>query len=250
MNYSICFGAYPGKDVFYHLEKVHEHGFGGLEYYNWPSLDVSKTAQAIEKWDAPIVAVCTTFFNLVDLSKQEEYLTALEDTIDLCKSLHVRSIVTQTGQDMQGVSRRIQRENMVETLKRSAELVQKEDLILEVEPLNELDHPGHFLQRSDAAAQVIDQVDSEHIKLVFDIYHQQITEGDVTRNATKYIDHINHFHIADNPGRNEPGSGELNYKHILKAIKDTGFDGFVALECGYTKSTDEAFEEFKKNVMV
>lgn len=87
------------------------------------------------------------------------------------------------------------------------------------------------------------------MKLVFDVYHQQITEGNVIRNATKYIDRINHYHIADNPGRKQPGTGELNYVNILKAIKETGYEGFVGLECGFTLDTDAALEQYKKEVL-
>src|SRR5699024_2840131 len=123
-------------------------------------------------------------------------------------------------------------------------------IVLEVEPLNGLvDHPGHFLQRSDEAVEIIDQVNSPYVKLVFDVYHQQITEGNVIRNATQYMEQINHYHIADNPGRNQPGTGELNYINILNAIQDTGYDGFIGLECGYTIDTDEALIDFKEEIL-
>jgi hydroxypyruvate isomerase len=122
--------------------------------------------------------------------------------------------------------------------------------VLEVEPLNGLvNHPGHYLQRSDEAVQVIDAVDHPQVKLVFDVYHQQITEGNVIRNATSYVDRIHHYHIADNPGRNQPGTGELNYVSILRAIQDTGFDGFVGLECGFKGDTDEAIKVFKSTIL-
>jgi len=129
-------------------------------------------------------------------------------------------------------------------------LLEQTDIVLEVEPLNGLvNHPGHYLQRSDEAVYVIDEVNSPNVKLVFDIYHQQITEGNVTRNATEYVTRINHYHIADNPGRNQPGTGELNYANILKSIKDTGFTGFVGLECGYTVDPAIALREFKEEVL-
>ena len=69
------------------------------------------------------------------------------------------------------------------------------------------------------------------------------------RNATNYRNRIHHYHIADNPGRNQPGTGELNYTNILKAIKETGFDGFVGLECGYTIETDRALAEFRETIL-
>lgn len=250
MKYSLCIGAYRGQDVYYHLNKIKEHGFHGLEYYQWWNIeDPKRLAKEQEHLEVGIIATCTRFFNLVDASKREQYIEALKETIEACHSMNIGSIITQTGNELVGVPREVQREAMIETLKQCAPLCEKADIVLEVEPLNGLvDHKGHFLQRSDEAVQIIDRVNSSHIKLVFDIYHQQITEGNVIRNSTEYLSRIHHYHIADNPGRNQPGTGELNYVNILQAIKNTGYHGYIGLECGYTKDTDEALEEFKERI--
>lgn len=251
MKYSLCIGAYPDKDAIYHLEKIKEHEFHGLEYYAWWNFDdLKKVAKEQERIGVGISATCTKFISLVDESVREDYLEGVRQTIEACKILNVRSVISQTGNVLDGVPRDRQTQTMVETLKRCAPLFEDAGIVLEVEPLNGLvDHKGHFLQRSDESVDVIDQVDSPNVKLVFDVYHQQITEGNVIRNATSYIDRINHYHIADNPGRKQPGTGELNYVNILKAIKNTGFSGFVGLECGYTIDTDEAIRQFKDNVI-
>jgi len=251
MKYSLCIGAYSGNDAVYHLEKIKEHGFHGLEFYAWWELqDLKQMAKEQERIGVGISATCTKFISLVDESLREAYLEGIRQTIEACKILNVRSVISQTGNVLQGVSRDTQRQVMVETLKRAAPLFEEAGIVLEVEPLNGLvDHQGHFLQRSDESVDVIDQVDSPNVKLVFDVYHQQITEGNVIRNATGYIDRINHYHIADNPGRKQPGTGELNYVNILKAIKNTGFSGFIGLECGYTIDTDAAVQQFKDEVL-
>ncbi|TVY01217.1 TIM barrel protein [Cohnella terricola] len=251
MKFSLCIGAYPGKDVIYHLEKVKEHGFQGLEYYAWWDLgDLKKLAAEQERIGVGLSAVCTKFISLVDESLRDAYLEGARQTIEACRILGVRSVISQTGNEIEGLSRDKQRQTMVETLKQCAPLFEEAGIVLEVEPLNGLvDHAGHFLQRSDESVEVIDQVGSPNVKLVFDVYHQQITEGNVIRNATGYADRINHYHIADNPGRMQPGTGELNYVHILRAIKNTGFTGFVGLECGYTIDTDEAIAGFKTDIL-
>lgn len=251
MKWSLCIGAYPGKDEIYHLEKVREHGLDGLEFYAWWKLaDIRKTAKAQERIGVGIQAVCTRFISLVDESRREDYIEGVRQTIEACQQLNVNAVISQTGDALADVPRKTQQDVMVETLKRCAPLFEKAGIVLEVEPLNGLiDHQGHFLQRSDEAVEIIDRVDSPYVKLVFDIYHQQITEGNVIRNATGYVDRINHYHIADNPGRKQPGTGELNYVNILRAIRQTGFDGFVGLECGYTIDTDLALEQFKAEVV-
>jgi len=251
MKFSLCIGAYPGKDVIYHLEKVKEHGFQGLEYYAWWELgDLKKLAAEQERIGVGLSATCTKFISLVDESLRDDYVEGVRQTIEACRILGVRSIISQTGNVLDGVPRDQQRQAMVETLKRCAPLLEEAGMVLEVEPLNGLvDHAGHFLQRSDESVDVIDQVGSPNVKLVFDVYHQQITEGNVIRNATGYIDRINHYHIADNPGRKQPGTGEMNYVNILRAIKNTGFSGFIGLECGFTVDTDEAIQQFKEDIL-
>lgn len=250
MNISLCIGAYKGQDAVYHLEKIKEHGFQGLEYYAWWNLDLHEIVKAQQRLGVGIIATCTREFNLVDDTKREDYVSGLQATIEACRILGTRSIISQTGQAIAGVSRETQIRAMNETLKRCAVLCERDEVILELEPLNGLvNHPGHFLQASDEAVRIVDEVDSPFVKLVFDVYHQQVTEGNVIRNATGYISRINHYHIADNPGRNEPGTGELNYLNILNAINQTGFDGFVGLECGYTVDTDIALQQFKTNLL-
>lgn len=251
MKYAISGGAYKGKTVVQQLEKVAEHGLHGLEFLNWKAVpDVNELLRAQERLGVGICTVCTTFFDLVDGSQRERYLDGLRETLVFCGQTGASGIITQTGQERPGISREKQKADMIETLKRCGELCEKVGAVLELEPLNALvNHPGHFLQASDEAADMIDRVGSPYVKMVFDIYHQQITEGNVTRNAVAYIDRIHHFHIADNPGRKQPGTGELNFVNILKAIKETGFDGFVALECGYTIDTDEALAQFKRDIV-
>lgn len=250
MKYSLCIGAYPGKDVIYHLEKVKEHQFHGLEVYNWWDLNLKQVAKEQERIGVGIIATCTPFFNLVDESKRETYIQGIKDTLEACAVLGAKSIITQTGNIMPGKSREEQQQAMVETLKQCAYFCEKADVTLEIEPLNGLvDHPDHFLQFSNESAHIIKQVNSSHIKLVFDVYHQQITEGNIIRNITKHYQSINHFHIADNPGRSEPGTGELNYVSILRSIKEQGFTGFIGLESNYTINTDDALKNFKQTII-
>ncbi len=160
MKFSLCIGAYPGKDAVYHLEKVKEHGFQGLEYYAWWELgDLKKLAAEQERIGVGLSATCTKFISLVDESLRDDYVEGVRQTIEACRILGVRSIISQTGNVLDGVPRDQQRQAMVETLKLCAPLLEEAGMVLEVEPLNGLvDHAGHFLQRSDESVDVIDQL--------------------------------------------------------------------------------------------
>ena len=110
-------------------------------------------------------------------------------------------------------------------------MLESSEITLVIEPLNEqVDHAGYYLVRSDEAFQIIDEVESSHVKVIYDIYHQQISEGHLIHNITTNIDKIAHFHAAGNPGRNEVTRGEINYPEVLAAIRETEFAGFIAFE--------------------
>ena len=125
----------------------------------------------------------------------------------------------------------------MEGLREVAPLLEKAELTLVIEPLNErVNHPGYYLVQSDEAFQIIDEVNSDNIKVVFDIYHQQISEGDLIENIRSNIDKIGHFHAAGNPGRHELQKGEIAYPYIFEQIRKAGFAGYVGLEYWPTDS--------------
>src|SRR5207248_4806901 len=106
-----------------------------------------------------------------------------------------------------------------------------------VEPLNTLvNHAGYYLNFTREAFEIMRQVGSPYVKILFDIYHVQIMEGNLIDTIRNNIGHIGHFHVGDVPGRHEPGTGEINYKNVLRAIRATGFKDFVAVE--YVPSKD------------
>ncbi|RKD88879.1 TIM barrel protein [Halopiger aswanensis] len=100
-----------------------------------------------------------------------------------------------------------------------------------VEPLNNpVNHRGYYLDSSYAAYEIVDAVDSPVVSVLFDVYHQQIVEGNVIANLTENLEFVGYVHVADVPGRHEPGTGELNYWCVFEALDEAGYDGYVGLE--------------------
>ena len=125
-----------------------------------------------------------------------------------------------------------QTSHVVESLKRACEILEPHNLIMVLEPLNFRDHPGLFLSRSPQAYEVCKAVNSPSCKILFDIYHQQIQEGNLIPNIESCWDEIAYFQIGDNPGRKEPGTGEINYSNVFKVIHSREYDGVLGMEHG------------------
>jgi hydroxypyruvate isomerase len=122
--------------------------------------------------------------------------------------------------------------NVIENLKRCAALCEPAGLVIVIEPLNPKNHPGLFLTKMSQAYQIVQAVGSPSCKIVEDIYHQQITEGNIIPNIEACWDQIGAFHLGDTPGRNEPGTGELNFRTIFERIHARGYQGVLCMEHG------------------
>lgn len=145
--------------------------------------------------------------------------------------MNTPSLIMTTGQARNDITRYKQHTNIVLALKAAAPYFEDAGITLVLEPLNTLkDHRGYFLDSSYEAFGIIEEVGSPAVKLLYDIYHQQITEGNLIPTITENIRHIGHFHAADVPGRHQPGTGEINYANVFAAIDKLGYNYYVGLE--------------------
>lgn len=231
MKISVCVDAlYSGKDLFESLEKIKASGYNAFEFWTWWDRDIEKLQQAKETLGMTVTTFCTRFISLVDPAQREAYIKGLEESIVVAKRLGCKQLITQTGNDT-NEDREKQKKELIRGLKACVPILEANDITLLVEPLNtRVDHKGYYLYSSAEAFDIIDQVGSEHVKVLFDIYHQQIMEGDIISRIRENIDKIGHFHAAGVPGRNELYYGELNYKSIFDEIDELGFDGYIGFE--------------------
>ena len=168
---------------------------------------------------------------LVDPADREKYLARLKETIKVCKDIGCNAGITCTGNTLASVSLAEQKQNVIDTLKAAAEIAEAEDFKLYLEALNSLvDHEGYFLDSPFEGADIIRSVSSPNIKLLYDVYHMQIMEGNVIATIERNIDIIGHFHAAGVPGRAELFATELNYPEIVKRIDALGYQGCFGLE--------------------
>jgi hydroxypyruvate isomerase len=212
------------------LRKVAEAGFTHYEFWPWKGKDID----AVRKLNDELGLVPTQFTGFSGFTSPAQrapFLEAIRAAIPVADTLGVKKLTVVAGQEAAGLGRDEQTQAVIDTLKAGAEVVAPAGIMLMLEPLNVLvDHPRQLVSRSDHAAAIIRAVGSPHVKILFDCYHQQITEGNLTNNIRAYKDLIGYFQIADHPGRHEPGTGEVNYAHVLRVIHDIGYDGAIGLE--------------------
>jgi hydroxypyruvate isomerase len=229
---SVCIDAVlegvPYTDA---LRMVAEAGIGAFEFWGWWDKDLTDLLAARDAHQRTVAACCTKFVSLVDPATRDEYLAGLEESIDAAQKLQCRTLISQVGDYREGVPRVEQHNCLVAGLKEAAPMLEAAEVTLVIEPLNELvDHPGYYLIRSNEAFDIVDEVGSPRVKVLFDIYHQQISEGHLIHNITTHIHKIGHFHAAGNPGRHELTLGEIRYRSVFDAIQNTDYVGFVGLE--------------------
>ena len=167
-----------------------------------------------------------------DKDLRDEFLKHISDSVEVAKRVNAKWMTVVPGFVDLRKNMSYQTANVVDTLKRASDILEPHGLVMVLEPLNFRDHPGLFLSESPQAYQICKAVNSPSCKILFDIYHQQIQEGNLIPNIKNTWNEIGYFQIGDNPGRNEPTTGEINYKNIFKYIYSRGFDGILGMEHG------------------
>ncbi len=174
--------------------------------------------------------------NMVDPGLRQALLSEVESNLKIAQRMEVPLALLMSGNAIAGKSFEEQFASMVEGAKRCGDLAAKYGVTLIVEPLNtKVNHAGYFLSNCVDGLRLMKEVDHDHVRLLFDLYHEQVERGNVIRTALAAMPYVKVFHVADNPGRNEPGTGEMAYANIYKAISKAGYEGYMTMEYLPTK---------------
>jgi hydroxypyruvate isomerase len=231
-------------------------GYDGYEMFDWRDPAMLRTFLA-EKGKYPLACECLVAnkgveapgCGLVNPREREGFLKELSLSIEAAKKVGTKQLVVLTGNELGGMPRSEQMSNAVAALREGAPLLEKNGMTAIVEILNTyVDHAGYFLYYVRDGAELVDRVGSPNVKLLFDIYHTQIMEGNLISNIRAHIDRIGHFHVGDVPGRHEPGTGEINYRNVFQAIYELGdrYKGSVGLEYGHIAPLEENLAAVRK----
>ena len=241
------FTHHSGEELIDQIQFMNDQGFRSLEDNRMKDRSLSdqnriaKTMSQLDMtmgvfvanksyWDKPNLASG-------DKGLQNEFVDQIEESVEVAKRVNAKWMTVLPGHVDLGQQMGYQTAHVVEALRRASAILEPHGLIMVLEPLNWwANHAGQFLSEIPQAYEICRAVDSPSCKILSDIYHQQVTEGNIIPNIDKSWDEIAYFQIGDNPGRKEPTIGEINYMNVLKHIHDKGYRGVVGMEHGNSKS--------------
>lgn len=245
LNYAPHFGMFRNSapnGFLNELDFMAEQGFRSLEDNEMKkrSLDDQRAiASRMEKHGMAmgVFVAHTIYWNEPNLASgrrqwRAEFLREIKESVEVAKRVNAKWMTVVPGHLDLRKDMGYQTANVVESLKQACDILEPHGLTMVLEPLNPRDHPGLFLTKASQAYEICKAVDSPSCKILYDIYHQQITEGNLIPNIEASWDQIAYFQIGDNPGRKEPTTGEINYRNVFKYIYDKGYRDVLGMEHG------------------
>jgi hydroxypyruvate isomerase len=234
MKYSICIEPlFEDIKVEERVRFISQFGFKTIEFWDPGEKNLDMLKKNCEKYKVNI-SDCTLNdpwgINRLNV-ETKNFIANFKKTIPMIKKINCNKVICLTGEIEKDKSRKDQRKRIVENLQEAGKIADREDIYIVLEALNSyVDHKDYFLDSSKLGFDIIKEVNHERIKLLYDIYHMQIMEGNIISNIKKNIDFIGHFHAAGVPGRHELFTGEINYTNVIEEIENLGYEGYFGLE--------------------
>lgn len=241
-----------GPNVIENMKTYAEAGFSAFEFNGLPQRPMADIVSYRKVMDELKLSMGTMVVNrggwkptaLPDRGGHKEFLEDMKKAVEIHKVIGNEVATVTSGLAVPNTSFEIQTQNTVEALKRAGEMCEKTKMVLVLEPLNhKVDHAGYFVVYSEHAAEIIGRTNHPQVKILFDMYHQQISEGNIINHLRHYYELIGYFQTGDVPGRKEPYTGEMNYQNIFKAIHELGYKGIIGLEHGLSQPGPAGFQK-------
>jgi hydroxypyruvate isomerase len=252
LRYAPRIGWLQGMTVPQQLEAYAKAGFRAFEHNGLPSHSTADIGQFRKKREELGMAMGVFVVNrggwrptaLPDRSGHSRFLEDVRKAVEIHGIMGNECATVTSGLGVPHLTFAQQTQNCIEALKRAAELVEKTSMTLVLEPLNhKVDHAGYFVSYSEHAGEIIGGVNHPRVKILFDMYHQQITEGNIINHIDQYWDLIGYFQTGDVPGRREPYTGEMNYQNIFRHLHRKGYKGLIGLEHGMSSPGEAGFKK-------
>jgi len=232
VNLEMWFGKLPFLD---RIRAAAALGFPAFEFWPHEGKDIPAIARLSKELGIAVAQFTAWGFRpgLNETKNHEAFVKAVEKGCEVAKALDCKLMCVVAGDDVPGLTQEQMHQNTIAGLKLGAPIAEKNGVTLILEPMNiRVDHKGHCLYGSAPTMKICDAVGSKAVKINWDLYHMHITEGDLCGHLREGFKagHIGYLQLADHPGRNEPGTGEIHYNRVLKEAYDLGYRGYVGLE--------------------
>lgn len=226
-------------------------GFDFVEFWGWPDKDLDETGNLAESAGVGIAGFNgDADYSLIDPAHKKRYIEYLGRSLEAARRVGASSLTVHSNALGEGgivvnrypeLSDTVKLCSMFDTLRDCAPIAEEYGVTLHLEALNiSTDHVGNFLVNTRMAAEICRLIDSPRLKILYDVYHMQLNEGNLCDNIGAYIDQIGHVHVADVPGRHEPGTGEINYRHVFAHLERVGYAGLIGYELFPRMTTKDA----------
>jgi hydroxypyruvate isomerase len=245
LDYAPHFGMFhhhAGEDMVDQIDFMAEAGFRSIEDNGMRSRSVEdqqRIADALQRHDMRMGVFVMNMdgawrpsLTTGDAGERALFVQNAKDSVEVAKRVNANWMTVVPGMVAQGVDEDTQMANVVESLKQAANVLEEHDIVMVCEPLNWRDHNGLYLRFTPQSMEIMKRVDSPSCRILQDLYHQQATEGNLIDHMNAAWDYIPYFQVGDNPGRREPGTGEINYANVFKHMHERGFTGIVGMEHG------------------
>ena len=250
LNYAPHFGMFAslaGRDLLDQLQFMYDEGFRAFEDNEMRNRPV-ETQEAIASRLGSLGMQMGVFVahtidwsepGLVDSDKHERFLSEVRSSVDVAKRVNATWMTVVPGHVNLRIDPALQTANVMDVLRRACDILEPHELVMVLEPLNFRDHPGQFLTSVPQAFEICKAVNSPSCRILNDLYHQQIQVGNLIPNLDAAWPQTAYFQIGDNPGRKEPGTGEINYLNVFGHIHSKGYTGILGMEHGMVGSGKE-----------
>jgi len=207
-------------------------GYGSAEFHLWRDKDIDATAAALSETGVRLTGICVDpRRSLVDPAQHEEFLGAVHESLVAAKKLGSPPMIVASGFTREGVPHDEQVAAAVDVLKRAAALAEDAGVMLLLEPLNDrVEHPGMFLVSTSLGLDIVEAVASPRLRLLYDVYHSAVMGEDMAEVLRDRIHLVHHVQVADMPGRNEPGTGTIDWTGVISTLRALGYQGALGLE--------------------
>ncbi len=232
-----------GKSFLDRIRAAHALGYRAVEFWPWQGKPIDETRALCDELEIEVAQFTAWGFSpgLNDPKNHDAFLASIEEGCQVAKKLRCLKMTVVGGNDQPGMTQAEMHDHIIVGLKRAAPIAEKYEVMLILEPMNiRVDHKGHCLYGSPDAVRICREVDSPMVKINWDLYHMQISEGDLCGRLREGFDQVGYLQLADNPGRHEPGTGEIHYNRVLKQAWDLGYRGLVGLECSPSEGEERA----------